>query len=734
MRRFFIVVLTTACSAPLRDDGTAAAQKQCKKRSRSAPERRACVKSYLERKASATSAAVDTGHIAGGCDEPTDQMSNKERLSIDQCLHTAEKDNSEWLHAHISQPATACGDNALSLSPTLRSHCLLHAGVANWTGRGLVDGQPECGRTWMAAECARKLLANRNLMFIGNSVIRRQMYTVIDLLAGPSARRIAYGGGSRTTPEVLPTKESLVNAGAPPPVSDAGELDDPALRTQEGVLNSRIVQSAGPAWTATSVKRTRMWDRGDEPNAYHAAQLVTMDLVTGAHRFHRPHSLCGLGDTFSKFRSDRSAQFRKRGDGRGGGALSAGWQSTKWAGREWRPIVSFRWYHGHKTPEQSCAEPSVFLPGSRPNALEKNAFGVLDQAAGLDGEDAGVVSLRSTVRSAVKEILRKAGPQTRLEESLANITVQIEHPVSATGPNVWVLFPTYHGERQSFNGFCEDNVPGCECTDKVGTCTHKFCRGKKLCRTLPPTSAVFVEHARSLSKALLMRGELNGGKVARVQPSVFYDDCWNGRGRCQGRRPCLEPGDHMLSCRATAMLCATPWSAVLAKAKDWIPSGHSSASFLYVFDGPSQDLFDETFRTWSKVSVGYGADIILFGPQFASAKPRLLNTSLGHITSAIRRTDACSRRKTTLIFRSPAFNIDPVNTFRQQRTFARRVRPMVERLGVAFLDTYTATRHAVLQRTPYAVRFDHFSAFHFHDTGRYIQAELFLHALRLLSG
>ena len=56
---------------------------------------------------------------------------------------------------------------------------------------------------------------------------------------------------------------------------------------------------------------------------------------------------------------------------------------------------------------------------------------------------------------------------------------------------------------------------------------------------------------------------------------------------------------------------------------------------------------------------------------------------------------------TELIFRSPAFNIDPVNSFKQQEMFARRVRPMVEGLGMTFLDTYPATRHAVLQLAAY---------------------------------
>ena len=85
-----------------------------------------------------------------------------------------------------------------------------------------------------------------------------------------------------------------------------------------------------------------------------------------------------------------------------------------------------------------------------------------------------------------------------------------------------------------------------------------------------------------------------------------------------------------------------------------------------------------------------------------------------------------------LIFRSPAFNIDPVNSFRQQAAFARRVRPIADAEGVLFLDTYRATKRAVLQRTPHAIRFDHFSAFHFFDSGRYLQAQLLLHVLRLL--
>ena len=232
-----------------------------------------------------------------------------------------------------------------------------------------------------------------------------------------------------------------------------------------------------------------------------------------------------------------------------------------------------------------------------------------------------------------------------------------------------------------------------------------------------------------------------------VRTSVFYDDCFAGRGRCLGRRPCLEPGDQMLSCRATALGCATaPWRETLSRAKAWVPAGHAAASLLYLFDGASHDAFDETFRAWSPRSVGYGASPIVFGPQFASARAREVNASLELVAAAVRRADACAarpnasaaggppppRRPTALIFRSPAFNIDPVNSFKQQAGFARKHRPAVEAAGATFLDTYAATRHAALQPTAHAIRFDHNSAFHFFDSGRYLQAQLLLHVLRLL--
>jgi hypothetical protein len=157
-------------------------------------------------------------------------------------------------------------------------------------------------------------------------------------------------------------------------------------------------------------------------------------------------------------------------------------------------------------------------------------------------------------------------------------------------------------------------------------------------------------------------------------------------------------------------------------------------SMLYLYDGQTSELRDETFRTWGPQSIGYGADAIIFGPQFGSfygASP--WRATLGVMRSALRVADACRGRRTLVIFRSPAFNFDPVNTFRQQAAFSRHMRPIVEEFGFLYIDNYPATYDAVFQQTPHAIKFAKNSAFHYLNAGRYLMVQLLLHAMKLLS-
>jgi hypothetical protein len=94
---------------------------------------------------------------------------------------------------------------------------------------------------------------------------------------------------------------------------------------------------------------------------------------------------------------------------------------------------------------------------------------------------------------------------------------------------------------------------------------------------------------------------------------------------------------------------------------------------------------------------------------------------------------------TLAVFRSPAFNFDPVNTFHQQAAFAQRMRPIVEEFGAVFVDLFPATLRAafpppsVPDAEQIAIRFDRNSAFHYLDAGRYLMAQILLHVLRLLA-
>jgi hypothetical protein len=57
-------------------------------------------------------------------------------------------------------------------------------------GGGSAPASPVgCGRRWADTGEARCLLSGKDILFIGNSVTRRQMFTMLDILAGPRAHR-----------------------------------------------------------------------------------------------------------------------------------------------------------------------------------------------------------------------------------------------------------------------------------------------------------------------------------------------------------------------------------------------------------------------------------------------------------------------------------------------------------------------------------------------------------------
>ena len=158
------------------DDGTNLARERCRRHS-SQVRRKRCVDVYLAKKTSAVAAPALPNETSSPCVEPADSLDRASRSRLDSCLHAPERDasRSTWLHAHIVQPPQPCKSEPMALSAALRTDCLSAAGEANWTGDGLVDIRPECGRRWLQTSCARRLFEGRDALFIGNSVVRRQV-------------------------------------------------------------------------------------------------------------------------------------------------------------------------------------------------------------------------------------------------------------------------------------------------------------------------------------------------------------------------------------------------------------------------------------------------------------------------------------------------------------------------------------------------------------------------------
>ena len=134
----------------------------------------------------------------------------------------------------------------------------------------------------------------------------------------------------------------------------------------------------------------------------------------------------------------------------------------------------------------------------------------------------------------------------------------------------------------------------------------------------------------------------------------------------------------------------------------------------------------------------------------------------------MRRSDRCTRRKSIGIFRSPAYNFDPVNTMRQQHAYEAAVRPLVESANVFYLDNFRCvparstppaappapTRHASVRRVrprliarlswrsatyraafqpAPSIKFARGSTFHYLDAGRHLMAQSLLHLFALLA-
>ena len=97
--------------------------------------------------------------------------------------------------------------------------------------------------------------------------------------------------------------------------------------------------------------------------------------------------------------------------------------------------------------------------------------------------------------------------------------------------------------------------------------------------------------------------------------------------------------------------------------------------------------------------MGYGSDALIFGPQFGNLRAvSSWKRTLATMSVAISRGEVCSGRHTLAIFRSPAFNFDPVNSFQEQSVFVSplptpSVGLAVTRLGFALAPP--ASRHCM---------------------------------------
>ena len=235
------------------------------------------------------------------------------------------------------------------LTPSQRA-CVDSAGDARWGARGLegVNGSEACGRRWYGTRDVRCLLRGKDVLFVGNSVVRRQVRTAGHVSRPPTRRRSA--------PRVADVHIARPSRGPPrpPPAAQLHLGLDPDLYRQGG---AQAVVDLGPGERSNSngarppsmprpseLRRTAASFAQDNSTfGYHSAQLFTVDLATGDHKFTLPHKeLCGVSRAHAAFNLGRMRQWRNPGTGAGSERLGDRWQSTKWGGREWRPMISMR--------------------------------------------------------------------------------------------------------------------------------------------------------------------------------------------------------------------------------------------------------------------------------------------------------------------------------------------------------------------------------------------------------
>ena len=205
-----------------------------------------------------------------GCPRPKEAATKEDLDAQTACMqHEAlEMDDSDLgllMRRHLESPILPLPPGAAcapfrqiepSQLPVAVRDCITRSGSARWTAKGLVDAaalpskatakaptsststpaNDSCGRIWLGTAETRCLLRGKDLAFFGNSVVRRQMYTVLDLLAGPVAHRQL----SNFTDVLLPHPDSR------------------------------------------AIARSWIWDQDNMARGYHASQLFTVDLETGA--------------------------------------------------------------------------------------------------------------------------------------------------------------------------------------------------------------------------------------------------------------------------------------------------------------------------------------------------------------------------------------------------------------------------------------------------------------------